>query len=192
MTPRTPAEPIFQRAQSPRTRTRAGSVPSRFNGHQWLVATSVCEKGLTKQANLATAILVRAPAKTRLRANSFSSSFPTAHRTSQEYLAHLSRGSLEYCAVTRLTQVSAAPCARTRRSPMLTRIPFVCAFAAGIVAALRVQPAGEPSLPSDRPQQRAVVEHTRPHPTNQVAVGMTEGGARRLLTTGGWHGSQQQ
>jgi hypothetical protein len=62
MTPRTPAEPIFQRAQSPRRMTRPSSVPnrsSRFNGHQWLIATPVCEKGLTQDNNLAAAILVR-------------------------------------------------------------------------------------------------------------------------------------
>ena len=60
MAPRTPAEPVFQRAQSPRRVTRPTSVPTnRFNGHQWLIATPVCEKGLTKQTNLAGSILVR-------------------------------------------------------------------------------------------------------------------------------------
>ena len=59
MVPRTPAEPVFQRAQSPRRVTRPTSVPNRFNGHQWLIATPVCEKGLTQRTNLAGAILVR-------------------------------------------------------------------------------------------------------------------------------------
>lgn len=61
-TPRTPAEPVFQRAQSPRRTTRPTSVPSginRFNGHQWLIATPVCEKGLTRETNLAGSNLVR-------------------------------------------------------------------------------------------------------------------------------------